>query len=235
MRRAKARLFISELRREVDWDDDRIYLQTLNIVSEHAARAIVRNSHNAIHSRFVLTGKGWPGSMRFGFMRDRRGWIVADPEAWPFVEAICYGYARLQGYPTMPMIRGAANRAGMASMAAMWRVALGDERALRRVETTRRDAGDRPLTSLGARRRPGPACRLVGSAHAARATAALRDALPEPRAQGARAWHDAASAVGRGEQRRRVMVALLMVGRPSVRCAKGDRCDRPRLSTRFVR
>jgi hypothetical protein len=97
LRRSEIDLYLSEIGRKVDWDEDTIYLQTLGMVSERFVRDFVRRSHAPLHTRYVAEGKGWPGAVKYGFMRDARNYVVVDPEAWRFIEAIHYGYAEAAG------------------------------------------------------------------------------------------------------------------------------------------
>lgn len=97
-RKLGIRLFLSQMDREVDWDDDgdHTLISILNAIGEAEARQFARKSMEARRRRWVEEGRGWPGKIPFGFRRNKETkYLEVDPEQWPFVEFIHANYGRL--------------------------------------------------------------------------------------------------------------------------------------------
>jgi len=92
---AKTDLYFTVTGRKVDWELDRLMLQVQGGMADQERRLIGRRTSSALRRRLLETGKGWPGSVRFGFMRARDNTVVVDPEQWPFVERIHHEYSKV--------------------------------------------------------------------------------------------------------------------------------------------
>lgn len=79
----------------VDWEEGMLLLRIKSGVAAHERSVISRRTFSAIERRMLLAGKGWPGSVKFGFRRDPQGFLEVDPEQWGLVERICFDYSRL--------------------------------------------------------------------------------------------------------------------------------------------
>lgn len=73
-------LYLADLGRRVNWKSDDTYLAALALVQSVEGRAIKERTHGAIIRRFLLAGRGWPASVRFGTMRDETFFLVEDTE-----------------------------------------------------------------------------------------------------------------------------------------------------------
>ncbi len=81
-------LYFAALGRQVHWADDRLYLQVTSMVNEHERDQAVTRMWTARERLYPLAGRGWPGSQKFGFVRNDQGYLVVDEEQWRFVEII---------------------------------------------------------------------------------------------------------------------------------------------------
>ena len=96
MRDHGASLFLeAETPNNVDWDEGMLLLRVKSGVAAHERSVIARRTFSAIERRMLLAGKGWPGSIKFGFRRDAEKYLEVDPEQWPLVERICFDYSRV--------------------------------------------------------------------------------------------------------------------------------------------
>jgi hypothetical protein len=93
LRRHDVDLYLGALGRKVDWHQDRIYLRALGIVSAEEAASIKERTHTAIRARYPQSGRGWPGSARFGFRRNWARFLEVDETQWEYVKRIHYGFA----------------------------------------------------------------------------------------------------------------------------------------------
>lgn len=91
----KTDLYFTVTRRKIDWELDRLMLQVQGGMADQERRLIGRRTSSALRRRLLETGKGWPGSVRFGFMRARDQTVVVDPDQWPFVERIHHDYSKI--------------------------------------------------------------------------------------------------------------------------------------------
>lgn len=92
---SKTDLYFTVTRRKVDWELDRLMLQVQGGMADQERRMIGRRTSSALRRRLLETGKGWPGSVRFGFMRARDNTVIVDPDQWPFIERIHHDYSKV--------------------------------------------------------------------------------------------------------------------------------------------
>ncbi len=92
---SKSDLYFTVTSRKVDWELDRLMLQVLGGMADQERRLIGRRTSSALRRRLLEQGKGWPGSVRFGFMRARDNTVVVDPDQWPLVERIHHEYSKV--------------------------------------------------------------------------------------------------------------------------------------------
>jgi DNA invertase Pin-like site-specific DNA recombinase len=91
-------LYLTTLGRKVDWVEDRITLLALGMASEHEGRMIKDRTHGALKRRWLEEGRGWPTILKVGFRRNEHTkFLEVDPEQWPFIKQIHYGYQHLWG------------------------------------------------------------------------------------------------------------------------------------------
>lgn len=90
-------LYLADLGRAIDWEDDRLELGFRGLMSIEERAAIKQRTHGALERRWIARQRGWPGARPFGF---RRNWatkyVEVDPEQWSFVKLIHRRYARLE-------------------------------------------------------------------------------------------------------------------------------------------
>jgi len=91
-------LYLCSLGRKVDWDShgDTLLIGTLGVIGEFERANIRSRTHGAIKSRYIETGRGFPGLVLIGFRRNAHGYLEQDPEQWPYVLQIHEMYSRLK-------------------------------------------------------------------------------------------------------------------------------------------
>jgi DNA invertase Pin-like site-specific DNA recombinase len=77
-------LWLCDMGRKMDYSRDRMVLRFFGVVSAEDHQNTVRALQNGRLNKGPLVGKGW-GPPKFGFYRDRQGWLRQDPEQWPWI------------------------------------------------------------------------------------------------------------------------------------------------------
>lgn len=96
-REAEIDLYLTRLGRAVDWNRDRSLLRTLGVFSAEERELIKQRTHEALVSRYLKEGRGWPAARPFGFRRNPlTKFLEVDPEQWEFVKRLHYGYATFE-------------------------------------------------------------------------------------------------------------------------------------------
>lgn len=94
-------LYLCSLGRKVSWDGqgDRLIVGTLGVIGEFERGACQARTHNAIKSRWLETGRGYPGYKPIGFRRDAHMFLEQDLEQWPYIRqaSAMYGQLRSDG------------------------------------------------------------------------------------------------------------------------------------------
>jgi DNA invertase Pin-like site-specific DNA recombinase len=97
MRETGTELYLTRLGRAVIWEQDRLVLRTLGAFSAEERETIKRQTHEALVSRWLAEGRGWPGSERFGFRRNPvTKYLEVDPEQWEFAKRLHFGYSEVE-------------------------------------------------------------------------------------------------------------------------------------------
>jgi hypothetical protein len=78
-------LWIAEYGREVGYDVDALLLGAQNLVASTEAQNIAKRTRSGAVRKGPLSGKGWLGSTKFGFIRDEEKNLLPDQEQWPFI------------------------------------------------------------------------------------------------------------------------------------------------------
>lgn len=85
LRKARVDLWLCCWARKVNWNTDKTNLRAMNMVSASERDASTKRLQTAQIRQGPMAGKGHPGPTKFGSMRDENGYLVTDPEAWPYV------------------------------------------------------------------------------------------------------------------------------------------------------
>jgi hypothetical protein len=95
-----ARMWLSEMRREVDWDNDFLLLLIKQAEAHTDHRDLVDKMLKARRRSWLEEGRGWPGLKRYGLRRNAQTkYLEWDPAQWPVIKFIHYEYSRLEGDP----------------------------------------------------------------------------------------------------------------------------------------
>jgi hypothetical protein len=100
LRTTRTELYLHDLvNGRVDWDRDRMILQSLGVAGEHERRRFFERSSEGIIRKRMEEGRGHTAFCPMGFRRDAEDFLEVDPEVWPFIERIHFDYApmTLQG------------------------------------------------------------------------------------------------------------------------------------------
>lgn len=81
--------------RAVNWATDEMQLDMLHVFATNEGRVIKRRTHGALVNRFLIEGRGWPGTKRFGMTRDEDKFIVPAPAGMKLVLWIAQRYNEL--------------------------------------------------------------------------------------------------------------------------------------------
>ena len=94
----RTELYFCSLGRRVDWDSesDRLLIGTLGVIGEFERATIKARTHNALKSRYLETGRGYPGFKPIGFRRNAQMFLEQDLEQWPYVLEVNAMYSRLR-------------------------------------------------------------------------------------------------------------------------------------------
>ena len=79
LRTGGAALYICAINRKIDWHLDDGLIASWAMTASQEGKWIKERTHGAIIRRFLLEGKGWPGSLRYGCMRDDDNYLIEDP------------------------------------------------------------------------------------------------------------------------------------------------------------
>jgi hypothetical protein len=113
LRESETTLYLASLGRAVDWARDRVALRTFGVYSAEERESVFARTHGALKRRFLDEGRGWPGAKRFGFRRNPiTKFLEVDPEQWPFVKMLHYGYADLAEPESVRTLRSRLAAAG---------------------------------------------------------------------------------------------------------------------------
>jgi len=74
-----ASLYICAINRKLDWHLDDALIASWAMTASQEGKWIKERTHGAIIRRYLLEGRGWPGSIRYGCMRDADKYLVEDP------------------------------------------------------------------------------------------------------------------------------------------------------------
>jgi hypothetical protein len=88
LRTAKVDLYVGEVNRKIDWHRDDALLAAWAMSNSLDGRAIKDRTHGSIIRRYLLMGRGWPGSIRYGTKRGRDLYLVEDPKQTKIVRWI---------------------------------------------------------------------------------------------------------------------------------------------------
>lgn len=70
LRDDRVALLVSQMGGQVDWERDGMQLDAMALIARQEGRLIRQRTHDAIYSRYLEQGRGWPGSVRFGCQRN---------------------------------------------------------------------------------------------------------------------------------------------------------------------
>jgi hypothetical protein len=90
-------LYLSELGRAVDWEQDDLSLGIHGVIGDHERKKTYSRTHTPLMRRWLGEGRGWPGQLKYGFRRNPlTKFPEVDPDQWVFVKMIFETYASAQ-------------------------------------------------------------------------------------------------------------------------------------------
>lgn len=81
--------------RKVNWEQDEFFLDMLHAFASVEGKTVFRRTHSATVRRYLLEGKGWPSSARFGMERDAKRYLVPVHKGMEVVNFIARRYNEL--------------------------------------------------------------------------------------------------------------------------------------------
>ncbi len=96
LRSARVDLYVGTIDRKINWHGDDSLLAAWALTSSAEGRQIKERTHGAIIRRYLLEGRGWPASIRFGTKRGPDLYLVEDPEQMKIVRWLFARYLEMR-------------------------------------------------------------------------------------------------------------------------------------------